>query len=147
MLVRDTESLQVGESTTIERLITDADVAIFAMITGLGHPLYLDAPYAATTRFGRQLVPHALLAALLEVMLAGVFTGLRGLPQNHTAEYLAPAYVDETVTLVCHILARNDEGTVFTCGINATRQDGVEVIRGVVDLALEDLPDAPIIEE
>ncbi|MDX1430005.1 MAG: MaoC/PaaZ C-terminal domain-containing protein, partial [Rhodothermales bacterium] len=59
------DTLEVGQSYSVDREITADDVRAFADITGDDNPLHVDAEYAANTRFGRPIVHGVFLAGLI----------------------------------------------------------------------------------
>ena len=56
------EELSVGMSARYARTVTEADLVLFAGISGDSNPVHMDASYAATTRFGGRIV-HGMLSA------------------------------------------------------------------------------------
>ena len=52
------EDFHVGsKQTTFGRTVTDADIVIFAGMTGASNPLFLDEEYAKKSTFGRRIAP------------------------------------------------------------------------------------------
>ena len=47
------DEIEIGDTTSYSRLITDQEVQAFAAISGDHNPLHLDPQYAATTTFGK----------------------------------------------------------------------------------------------
>ena len=134
------EGLVVGQTATVTRAITDADVALFALITGDHHPLHLDAHYAQSTHYGQRIVPAALISGVIEAALAENLPGRQGMVRCKRLEFLTPMAVDETLTVIITLLSlAPDEGRAH-CAVVATQSDGAEVARGNVDLHIEDLP-------
>lgn len=141
MPVYKADPWQVGARATFQRQITDADVALFALITDAIHPLYLDADYAAATRFGRPIVPAGMVAGVIAAGLAQAFPQRHGLPRRQELDFFAPLPLDATLTITVEVLATIGDD-VIRCAIEACGDDML-VARGTVDLALEALPALP----
>jgi len=129
-----------GATATYTRPLRDADVALFALITGDQHPLHLDQQYASDTRFGRRVIPTALISGIVEVALATTIPGMQGMVRHQTLEYPALAFIDDEITVTITVLATNAATATICCGIAATNQDGALVARGETCLAIEHLP-------
>ena len=54
------DEIEIGNTTSYSRLITDQEVQAFAAISGDHNPLHLDPEYAATTAFGK-CIAHGML--------------------------------------------------------------------------------------
>jgi len=73
------EDFELGhEYATVGRTLTEADVVIFASMTGAVNPLFLDEEYAKRTRFGGRIAPGLLtmstVLGLIYQMPQGFFT-------------------------------------------------------------------------
>ncbi|MDP7982259.1 MAG: MaoC/PaaZ C-terminal domain-containing protein [Conexivisphaerales archaeon] len=73
------EDFELGhEYATYGRTLTDADVVIFASMTGAVNPLFLDEEYAKHTRFGGRIAPGLLtmstVLGLIYQLPQGFFT-------------------------------------------------------------------------
>ena len=56
------EDLTVGLTAKFSKTITEADIVLFAAVTGDTNPMHLDAEYAATSIFNERIA-HGMLAA------------------------------------------------------------------------------------
>ncbi|MEC8621833.1 MAG: MaoC family dehydratase, partial [Pseudomonadota bacterium] len=56
------EELQVGQSDSYERIVTEKDIEDFAKISGDNNPVHLDEDFAKTTIFNGRIA-HGMLAA------------------------------------------------------------------------------------
>ena len=80
------EDLSVGQTASFGKTITEADIVLFAAVTGDTNPMHLNADYAKGTVFGERIA-HGMLAAglitkVLGTQLPGPGTaGLLGHPQ------------------------------------------------------------------
>jgi 3-hydroxybutyryl-CoA dehydratase len=93
----DIEDLRVGMTATFDKLITDADIILFAEASGDNNAVHLDECYAQTTRFkGR--VAHGMLTA--SVISAAIATRLPGPGSIYIAQnlrFLSPVKPGATV--------------------------------------------------
>jgi acyl dehydratase len=63
------DALAVGDAfTTAPRIVTGADVDVFAALTGDHHPVHVDPAWAATTAFGGRIA-HGMLVVSLAIGL------------------------------------------------------------------------------
>lgn len=59
------EDFQIGQKFESKgRTVTEADVVLFASLTGAFNPLFLDEEYGKTTRFKGRIVPGLLTASI-----------------------------------------------------------------------------------
>lgn len=83
------------------RTITEADVVMFAGLSGDYNPLHTDAVFAAKTPFG-QRIAHGMLAASISTGLGqtlGIFEGTTLALLGQTFEYQAPILFGDTIRL------------------------------------------------
>ena len=59
----------VGDTASLTKTFTESDVLTFAKISGDHNPVHIDANYAASTRFERQLVHGMLTAGMISAVL------------------------------------------------------------------------------
>ncbi len=93
---------EVGQAfTSVGRTVTEADVVMFAGLSGDFNPLHTDATFAAKTPFG-QRVAHGMLAASISTGLGqtlGIFEGTTLALMGQTFAYKAPVFFGDTVRL------------------------------------------------
>jgi 3-hydroxybutyryl-CoA dehydratase len=106
------EDLNVGDSwTTPSRTVTEADVVMFAAMTGDYDPLHVDHEYAKNSPYGKPIA-HGLLGL---AWLAGL--GSQNPPVRTVAfvcierwEFRHPVFIGDTVHAVNRITAKRDAG-------------------------------------
>jgi 3-hydroxybutyryl-CoA dehydratase len=139
--------VMVGHTATVQRTISDGDVALFALITGDHHPLHLDDHYASTTPFGQRIVPVALVSGIIEAALAATIPGKYAIIHEHALTFPQPLPVEDTMAITITVTALNVVAAQAHCRVVATRNDGAEIACGQVTLHLADVPptddDAP----
>ena len=83
------------------RTVTEADVSLFAGLSGDYNPLHTDATFAAKTPFG-QRIAHGMLAASISTGLGqtlGIFEGTTLALLEQKFEYKAPVLFGDTIRL------------------------------------------------
>ncbi len=93
------ESLNVGDTFSIERKISAEDVRAFADITGDDNPLHVDEEYASGTRFGHTIVHGVFLTGLISKVLGRDFPGPGSIAVSISCKFLRPVPVGSTVTV------------------------------------------------
>ena len=121
------ESLQLGDSESFEKTITDADLLLFCGVSGDINPLHISEEYAKTTRFGRRIAHGALIAGLIPAALTCAFPGSVYISQY--SEFVAPVFIGDTVRAVVTCVEKLEKDRV-RMQTNCNNQDGVLVLRG-----------------
>ena len=122
------EALEPGKQFVYRRTFTDGDVALFCGVTGDLNPYHQDEVFAASTPFGRRIIPGLLTAS----MLTHVGGMLGFLATEMHFEFLGAVYVGDTVTCTLTFVERDRERRRFLAESTSVNQDGLEVLRGRV---------------
>ncbi len=93
------DALQVGDTYTTTRFISEQDVLAFAEVTGDDNPLHVDAEYAENTRFGQRIVHGVLLLGLISKVLGRDFPGHGSVAVSLSARFLRPVPVNSEVRI------------------------------------------------
>jgi acyl dehydratase len=122
------EALEPGKQFVYRRTFTDGDVALFCGVTGDLNPYHQDDIFAASTPFGRRIIPGLLTAS----MLTHVGGMLGFLATEMHFEFVGAVYLGDTVTCTLTFVERDRERRRFLAEATAVNQDGLEVLRGRV---------------
>lgn len=93
------ESLSVGDSFTVTRLITREDVNAFAEVTGDDNPIHVDEEYAKETRFGKPIVHGVLLLGIISKVLGRDFPGHGSVAVSISCRFLRPVPVGAEISV------------------------------------------------
>ena len=93
------ESIEVGDSFTSDRFISDDDVQTFADITGDDNPIHVDEDYARSSRFGHRVVHGVFLLGLISKVLGRDFPGHGSVAVGISCRFLRPVPVNSDVTV------------------------------------------------
>ncbi len=122
--------------TTVRRTVTEADVVMFAGLSGDFNPLHTDQVFAEQTPFG-QRVAHGMLSASISTGLAqtlGIFEGTTLALMEQVFRYKAPVFFGDTIHLRLTVdqLKPSSKGGkgVVTFKSEVVKQDGTVVVEG-----------------
>lgn len=92
------EDLTVGMTDVYTKTITDADIVMFAGVSGDTNPLHLDDEFARATRFEGRIVHGKLTASLISAVLGTKLPGPGCIYMTQNLRFLAPVRVGDTVS-------------------------------------------------
>ena len=121
---------KVGDKAVISRIVGDADIQLFAEISGDHNPVHLDEAYAATTRFKRRIAHGMLSAAFISATLGTTLPGPGAIYLKQTLEFLAPVYLGETVTVEVTITGYDESKGKMVLSTICRTQSGAQVVNG-----------------
>jgi len=93
------EALEVGQSFSVNRILTAEDVKLFADLTGDDNPIHIDNDFAETTRFGKPIVHGIFLLGIISKALGRDFPGPGCVAVNISAKFLRPVPVGSEITV------------------------------------------------
>jgi len=86
--------------------VTEADVILFAGISGDFNPLHVDEEFAKDTLFGRRLVHGCFSNALISAVLGTKLPGSGALYASQKTRYVKPVFIGDTLTAVAEVLEK-----------------------------------------
>lgn len=92
------EDLTVGQTAEFSKTVTEADVVLFAGVTGDFNPAHLDAVYAGKSRFGGRIAHGMLTASFFSTVLAMRLPGPGTIYLSQNLRFLRPVKLGDTVT-------------------------------------------------
>lgn len=126
---RTRETLQINDSGSFTKTITEKDVFAFADVSGDFNPLHIDEEYAKKTRFGRRVAHGILMAGIISTVLGSEIPGVGTVFVELHIRFLKPVYFDDTITanaIVTEIINPKRMRLMVYC----VNQDGVDVAIG-----------------
>lgn len=126
--VRHWEDMQVGDSASFTKTMTETDVIMWVGLTGDLNPIHIDREYAQTTRFGKVLVPGVLVLGLISNVMTQVTFG--HVYANQSIKFLKPVYIGDTITAIGTITEKIEEKNMVKVETKCVNQDGALVMIG-----------------
>ena len=124
------EAFRIGETTTFSKTITEADVLLFAAVSGDNYPLHVDAEYAKHTRFGRRAAHGMLTASLLSTVVGLMLQKPGGIYVEQSLRFRAPVFIGDTLTATAEVTELIPERRRMRVRAAVTNQNGVTVLNG-----------------
>lgn len=103
------ESLEVGDSFSQHRTISEEEVRTFADLTGDDNPLHVDPEYAKNTRFGKPIIHGVLLLGVFSKILGRDFPGHGTIAVSLSTRFLRPAPVGSNIEFRVQITEKVEE--------------------------------------
>ncbi|MFA7306696.1 MAG: bifunctional enoyl-CoA hydratase/phosphate acetyltransferase [Hyphomicrobium sp.] len=126
---RTFDELEIGESASLTRLVSEDDIKLFAATSGDVNPAHLDAAYAATDIFGHVVIHGMWTAALLSTLLGTQLPGPGTIYLGQDLRFRRPVAPGDTVTATVTVREKGPEKRVVLDTI-CVNQNGKEVLSG-----------------
>lgn len=91
------EDLSLGMTDVFAKTVSEADVTLFAGLSGDTNPLHLDQSFASQTRFGDRIVHGMLSASLISTVFGTRLPGPGCVYLSQTLRFKAPVKLGDTV--------------------------------------------------
>ena len=91
------EDLELGMSASVSRTVSEADILMFAGVSGDTNPVHLDQEFAASTMFGGRIAHGMLSAGLISAVFGTRLPGPGSIYLSQTLKFKAPVKIGDTV--------------------------------------------------
>jgi 3-hydroxybutyryl-CoA dehydratase len=140
MIGKTIEQLQLGDFAQFAKTITDADIVLFAGVTGDLNPAHINEEYAKTTFFKTRIAHGVLLGGFISSVIGMQLPGPGTIYIKQELNFLAPARIGDTITARVEVSEMNKEKNRITLTTTCTNQNNETVLNGQ---ALVSPPKAP----
>jgi 3-oxoacyl-[acyl-carrier protein] reductase len=128
--VKSFSEIQVGDSESIVKTITEADVRRFVEMSGDDNPLHVDREYAERTPF-KDVVVHGMIGASLVSTVVGTrLPGEGALWISQNFNFALPVRLGDELTVSCTVLKKNDRERLLELEARAVNQRSDTVLTG-----------------
>jgi 3-hydroxybutyryl-CoA dehydratase len=118
------EDLSVGMTSIYAKTVTDADIVMFAGISGDTNPVHLDASFADQTAFKGRIAHGMLSASFISTVLGTRLPGPGCIYMSQSLRFRAPVKAGDTVTARVTVKAIDPEKKRVTldtvCSVDET---------------------------
>jgi len=103
----DIEDLRPGMQASYSKTITEADIVLFAAVSGDNNAVHTDEEFAATTNFGGRIAHGFLTASVISAAIANRLPGPGTVYLGQQLAFRAPVRPGDTVRATVTVLSTN----------------------------------------
>jgi phosphate acetyltransferase/phosphate butyryltransferase len=127
---RTFDELKVGDSASLVRTLTRADIELFAVMSGDVNPAHLDEEYARSDQFHKVIAHGMWSGALISTVLGTQLPGPGTIYLGQSLRFLHPVGLGDTVTVTLTVAQLDPDQHRVTLDCAVTNQDGQLVVSG-----------------
>ena len=124
------DEIEIGDKASISKTFTEADVIMFAGITGDFTAYHLDEEEAKKSIFGARTVHGMLTASLVTTVCSHYLPGAGSFGVDVYFKLVAPVYIGDTVTAWVEVVEKNVAKNRIKVKLRFVNQHGREVLVG-----------------
>jgi 3-hydroxybutyryl-CoA dehydratase len=140
MTPRTIQEIAIGDRASFAKTISEADIYLYAGITGDFNPAHIDEVYASQTFFKSRIAHGMLTAGLISAILGTRFPGPGTIYLRQELSFLAPVRIGDTITASVEVIGMHPEKNRIRLKTFCKNQEGIVVLDGE---ALVSPPKAP----
>ncbi|MFS2021149.1 MaoC/PaaZ C-terminal domain-containing protein, partial [Massilia sp. CT11-108] len=131
---RTFDELKVGDSASLARTLTRADIELFAVMSGDVNPAHLDEEYARSSMF-HEVIAHGMWSgALISTVLGTQLPGPGTIYLCQSLRFLKPVGLGDTVTVLLTVARLDPDKHRVTLDCTVTNQHGQQVASGTAEV-------------
>ena len=100
--------IEIGESASITKMISEADIVNFAGIIGDFNPVHINPEYAKTTMFGERIAHGMLTASFISTLVGCCLPGINALYLSQDIKFVKPVKIGDTITAYAEVMEKID---------------------------------------
>lgn len=130
MIGKTFDELAVGDTGRFAKTVTEADIYLFAGITGDLNPAHIDEAYAQGTFFKTRIAHGMLSAGFVSAVIGTQLPGPGTVYMRQTLDFLAPVRIGDTVTAAVEVIEKQAEKKRIRLRTSCYNQEGTKVLDG-----------------
>ncbi len=124
------DELQIGDSASFTKTLSETDIYLFAGITGDLNPAHVDAVSAAGGMFKQRIAHGMLSASFISTVLAMRLPGPGTIYVGQDLQFRGPVFIGDTITARVECTEKLDQRKWAKFKTTVTNQDGKLVVAG-----------------
>jgi 3-hydroxybutyryl-CoA dehydratase len=122
--------LKVGQSAQFAKTVSEADIYLFAGITGDMNPAHVNEQYASQTFFKSRIAHGMLAAGFISTVLGCHLPGPGTVYLSQALKFLAPVRIGDTITAKAEVKELDEKKNRATLATGCWNQNGEKVLDG-----------------
>lgn len=130
MLGKTIDEIKVGDSAEFAKTISEADIYMFAGVTGDMNPFHVNEEYSKKTYFKGRIAHGMLLAGFISTVVGCKLPGPGAIYVKQELKFMAPARIGDTITAKATVTKVDMEKNRVALQTTCTNQNGEMVLDG-----------------
>lgn len=130
MIGKTIDQIAVGDAAEFSKTVSEADIYMFAGVSGDMNPAHIDEDFASKTFFKTRIAHGMLSAGFISTVIGTKLPGPGAIYMKQDLKFLAPVRIGDTITAraeVTHINSEKNRVTLHTTCVNG---EGTLVVDG-----------------
>ncbi len=136
--ILDKLGIDIGYKTSIMKTVTEADLVLFAGVSGDFCPVHMCEEYAQKTFFNGRIA-HGVIAIALSVSAMSKIPALVIL-LSHSSRFLKPIRIGDSITAVAEVVEVRKDKAIVTLKNTCTNQNGELTVEGETVVRIYERP-------
>jgi len=124
------EELSVGQSARFSKTITEADIYLYAGVSGDFNPAHVNEEFAKKTFFKTRIAHGMLTASFISTIIGTMLPGPGSIYMRQQVNFLAPVKIGDTVTAIVEVAEILSEKKRVRLKTTCVNQEGTTVVDG-----------------
>ncbi|HZM65853.1 MAG TPA: MaoC family dehydratase [Nakamurella sp.] len=122
--------INVGDTASFSKTVTESDIVTFAGLTSDFNPIHVDAEYAKDSLFKERIAHGMLMAGFISAVLGTQLPGPNAIYMGQTLNFKLPVKIGDTVTAEVTIDEKREDKRILKLKTTVTNQRGEIVVDG-----------------
>jgi 3-hydroxybutyryl-CoA dehydratase len=127
---RTINELKIGDAAEFAKTVSEADLYLYAGVSGDLNPAHINEVYAQTTFFKTRIAHGMLTAGFISAVIGMQLPGPGTIYMRQDLNFKAPVRIGDTITARAEVIEINAEKKRVRLKTTCTNQDGVVVLDG-----------------
>jgi 3-hydroxybutyryl-CoA dehydratase len=124
------DQIKLGDAAEFSKTVTEADVVLFAGVTGDLNPAHINETFAADTFFKGRIAHGMLSAGFISAVIGTKLPGPGAIYMSQSLRFTAPVRIGDTVTARAEVIEIIEEKHRVKLSTTCRKQDGTVVLEG-----------------
>lgn len=130
MELKTIQDIDVGDSHSFTKTVTDYDVYNFAGITGDMNPMHINHEFAKETVFGHRIAHGILSLGFISNVLGTKLPGPGSIYISQSCNFMKPVFISDTITARVEVIKKDEVKNRIWLRTICTNQKGDLVLEG-----------------
>lgn len=128
--MRTIDTINIGDSASVSKTVSETDVYLFAGITGDLNPAHTNEVASSQTMFKGRIAHGMLSAGFISAVLGMYLPGPGTIYLGQELKFTKPVRIGDTVTATATVVEKDETKNRLKLETICTNQDGDVVIKG-----------------